>query len=204
VGRRLVFTGHIAGVGTGAGVRMVIGSWSESPFGRFADVMVEAADGERTLLAPTGEIAEFVSTTYTFDRTELGPIVAAHDDDQLTVTAPELEVTATLGGPAQFDRLLRLVPAPLATAPAWLRLIDPVASRLVKGVRTAGSAGHGRREFYGVRGTRRITAIEGTFRGAEFGGLAPLDPPVRFGFSSAPATPQLVSVTTTIVLPNGR
>ena len=39
-GRRLTFTGHIAGVGTGAGVRMVIGSWLESPFGRFADVMV--------------------------------------------------------------------------------------------------------------------------------------------------------------------
>ena len=35
---RLVFTGHIAGFGTGSGVRMVVGSWRESPFGRFADV----------------------------------------------------------------------------------------------------------------------------------------------------------------------
>lgn len=72
--RRLVFSGHIAGFGTEAGVRMVVGAWEESPFGRFADVMVESADGERTLLAPTSVIAEFVSQTYTFDRIELGEV----------------------------------------------------------------------------------------------------------------------------------
>ena len=49
---RLVFGGHIAGLGTTSGVRMVIGMWSESPFGRFADVMVETADGQRTPAGP--------------------------------------------------------------------------------------------------------------------------------------------------------
>ena len=93
------------------------------------------------------------------------------------------------------------MPPRLATAPAWLRAIDPVASRLITGVRTAGSAGNGRREYYGVRRTRRIAAVDGRFRGVDLGGLAPLDPPVRFGFSSAPAAPQMVSVTTTIDLP---
>jgi hypothetical protein len=53
-----------------------------------------------------------------------------------------------------------------------------------------------------VRRTRRIAAIDGTFRDADLGGLAPLDPPVRFGFSSAPTTPQMVSVTTTIDVPD--
>ena len=110
-------------------------------------------------------------------------------------------MSGELGGPAQFDWLLRLVPPRLATAPTWLRAIDPVASRLVRGVRTAGSAGNGRREYYGVRRTRRIAAVDGSFRGVDLGGLAPLDPPVRFGFSSAPAAPQMVSVTTTIDLP---
>ena len=198
---RLVFTGRIAGVGTTSGVRMVIGSWAKSPFGRFADVMVETADGERALLAPTAEVAEFVSTTYEFDRIEIGAVAAEHTPDGFTVTAPGLAVTGFLGGPAQFDWLLRLVPPPLARAPFWLRAIDPVASRLVAGVRTAGSAGHGRREYYGVRRTRSIAAIDGTFCGVALGGLAPLEPPVRFGFSSAPATPQMVSVTTTIDLP---
>ncbi|WP_246182886.1 hypothetical protein [Mycolicibacterium grossiae] len=198
---RLVFTGHIAGFGTGSGVRMVVGSWRESPFGRFADVMVETADGTRTLLAPNDEVAEFVSGTYSFDRVVLGDVTVVHHVDGFTVAAPELEVRATLGGPAPFDWLLRLVPPRLSREPWWLRAIDPVAARLVAGVRTAGSAGNGRREYYGVRRTRRIAAVAGSFRGAPLGGVARLDPPVRFGFSSAPPTPQLVSVTTTIDMP---
>ncbi|MEA2870018.1 MAG: hypothetical protein QOE39_4733 [Bradyrhizobium sp.] len=180
---------------------MVAGSWLSSPFGQFADVMVEAADGERVLLAPSTEVAEFVSSTYSFDRTEIGRVVSTHSSNGFTVSGPGLSVTGSLGGPAPFDWLLRLVPPRIATAPSWLRVIDPVASRLVPGVRTAGSAGNGRREYYGVRRARHVTTIEAVFRGADLGGLAPLDPPVRFGFSSAPSTPQLVSVTTTIDLP---
>jgi hypothetical protein len=180
---------------------MVVGSWLTSPFGQFADVMVEAADGERVLLAPSTEVAEFVSSTYSFDRIEIGRVVASHSSTGFTVSGPGLSVTGGLGGPAPFDWLLRLVPSPIATAPSWLRAIDPVASRLVPGVRTAGSAGNGRREYYGVRRARHVATIEAVFRGVDLGGLAPLDPPVRFGFSSAPSTPQLVSVTTTIDLP---
>jgi hypothetical protein len=201
VGERLTFTGHIAGVGTGAGVRMVVGSWLKSPFGRFADVMVETADGRRILLAPTEEVAEFVSATYDFDSVEVGSVDVEHTEDGFSVTAPGLAVDGRLGGPARFDGLLRVVPGRLATAPAWLRIVDPVAARLIPGVRTAGSAGNGRREYYGVRRSRLIAAVEGAFRGVDLNGLAPLDPPVRFGFSSAPSTPQMVSVTTTIDLP---
>ena len=195
---RLVFRGDIAGVGTTSGVRLVIGTWRESPLGSFADVMVEDAAGVRTLLAPTAEVAEFVSETYTFDHVELGPVDSVITADGFTLTAPGLDLTATLGGPAPFDWLLRLVPAPLSAAPAWLRVINPIASLLVPGVRTAGTAGHGRREYYGVRRTRLIASVTGTFRGADLGGLTPLQPPVNFGFSSAPPTPQLVAVTTTI------
>ena len=180
---------------------MVVGSWATSPFGVFADVMVETRDGERILLAPTSDIAEFVSQTYTFDRIELGAVDVRHTADDFRVTAPGLAVSARLGGPAPFDWLLRLVPPMLSRAPAWLRLINPVASTLVSGVRTAGSAGNGRREYYGVRRTRLITAVDGTFDGDDVGGLAALHPPVRFGFSSAPSMPQWVSVTTTIDLP---
>ena len=180
---------------------MVVGFWCDSPFGTFADVMVENDDAHRTLLAHSEDVAEFVSATYSFDSTELGPVTAALGSDALTVSAPVLQVTARLGGPAPFDWLLRAVPGRLATAPTWLRLIAPVAAVLVHGVRPAGSAGNGRREYYGVRRTRRIASISGTFRGADLGGLTPLSPPVNFGFSSAPRTPQLVSVTSTMDLP---
>lgn len=199
--QRLVFSGYIAGLGTEAGVRMVVGSWEQSPFGTFADVMVETADGNRTLLAPNPGVAEFVSDTYRFDRIEIGRVSAVHAADGFTLAAPGLELSVRLGEPGPYNWLLRSVPGRIATAPTWLRAIDPVAARLMPGVRTAGSAGKGRREYYGVRRTRLITSIAGTFRGADLGGVAPLTPPVRFGFSSAPPTPQMVSVTTTIDVP---
>ncbi len=197
----MVFTGHIAGFGTAAGVRLVIGVWPMSPFGSFADGMVQTARDERILLAPDKRIADFVASTYQFDRVELGPVDAALTADRLAVTAPGLDVEVTIGGPAPIDRLLRLVPGRLATAPWWLRAIDPVAARIVAGVHTAGSAGNGRREYYGVRRSRCIAAVAGSFAGRDLGCVAPLLPPVGFGFSSAPPAPQIVAVTTTIDLP---
>jgi hypothetical protein len=196
---RHVFTGHIAGLGTESGVRFVIGTWQTSPLGAFTDVMVAQADGERVLVAPTGEVADFVSSTYQFDRVEVTPVDATLSADRLTVHSPLLDVEVGIGGPAPLDRLLRLVPPKLAVAPWWLRAIDPVAARIVRGVHTAGTAGNGRREFYGVRRSRRVVSVSGRYRGADLGALTRLDPPVDFGFASAPATPQIVAVTTTII-----
>ena len=56
------FRGAIAGVGSTSGVRVVVGRWDESPYGAFADVMVETVSGHRVLLAPTAEVADFVAT----------------------------------------------------------------------------------------------------------------------------------------------
>lgn len=199
--QRLVFSGHIAGFGSTAGVRLVVGTWTRSPFGAFADVMVQTGSDERILLAPTARVADFVASTYRFDRVEVGPVTAELSADTLSVTAPGLVLDVVLGGPAPLDRLLRLVPARLATEPWWLRAIDPIASRLVPGVHTAGSAGNGRREYYGVRRSRLIETVRGSFAGSDLGAVAPLAPPVGFGFSSAPPTPQIVSVSTTIDTP---
>lgn len=198
---RTRFGGHIAGFGTEAGIRFVVGIWHSSPFGGFADVMVQNADAVRTLLAPDERVAEFVASTYSFDAVRVGAVTAELTADRLTIGAPGLDVTARLGGPARFDALLRLVPPALARAPWWLRLINPVAGALLPGVHTAGSAGNGRREYYGVRRTRRIETVSGSFDGTALGGLADLYPPVAFGFSSAPVDPQLASVTTTIDMP---
>lgn len=200
-GQRFVFTGHIAGLGTESGVRLVIGRWPVSPFGSFADVMVQTADDERILLAPSAEVADFVAATYQFDRIELGEVTADLTADRLTVGAPGLDLTVSIGAPAPLDRLLRLVPARLATAPWWLSAINPIAALIVPGVRTAGSAGNGRREYYGVRRSRRVVGASGTFDGRDLGSLTALLPAVSFGFSSAPPDPQIVSVTTTIDMP---
>ncbi len=195
----MVFTGHIAGFGTGAGIRMVVGTWASSPLGAFTDAMVQTPE-ERILIAPSSEVAEFVGSTYRFDRVVVGPVDADLSASRLVVTCPGLDVEVSIGSRAPIDRLLRLVPGRLATAPWWLRAIDPVAGLLVRGVHTAGTAGNGRREYYGVRGSRLISAVTGSFGGRDLAGVAPLAPPVGFGFSSAPPTPQIVAVTTTIDL----
>lgn len=197
----LRFDGHIAGFGSTAGIRMVIGTWTQSPFGAFTDAMVQTGDGRRTLVAPSVEIGEFVSSTYHFDDVAVQPVTAEWSADALSVVAADVDVDVTIGGAGPYDRLLRLVPASLSRQPWWLRAIDPVAARLVPGVHTAGTAGNGRREFYGVRRSRLITAVRGRFGGVDLGALARLEPAVQFGFASAPATPQLVTVTTTITEP---
>jgi hypothetical protein len=74
VGARQRFRGRIAGVGSTSGVRVVVGWWHESPFGPFADAMVERADGHRLLVAPTEQVAALVSTTYVFDEIRVEPV----------------------------------------------------------------------------------------------------------------------------------
>ena len=65
------------------------------------------------------------------------------------------------------------------------------------GVRTRGRAG-GREEFYGATDQHAIVSLAGRFDDTGLGDLAPVRPPVRFGFSSAPARPSLTRVVTTV------
>lgn len=198
------FRGRIAGVGSTSGVRVVVGWWHESPFGGFADAMVERADGHRVLLAPTAEVADLVSTTYTFDEVRIEPVevAAAHGDGwarSWVVSAPSLSLRVEVGGRTALGRVLRLVPAPVAASPAFATLADPVARVVLRGVRTRGVARPGRREYYGATDMRAVTSMSGTFDGTDLGHLAPVDPPCRFGFSSTPRRPAVTTVTTTIV-----
>ncbi|QHC67789.1 hypothetical protein GSU68_15245 [Rathayibacter sp. VKM Ac-2759] len=201
--RRLRFSGRIAGFGTASGTRVVLGMWERTPLGPFADAMIEDPGGHRLLIAPSPEAADLIAATYSFDEVRIAPVAWRRIDGGLSLTAGPLAVTLRLGGLTPLGRLLRVVPRALAEHPAWLTAISPVASLLVRGVRTAGSAGNGRREYYGVRAIRRVLAVDAALDGGGLGPLGPLSPPVRFGFSSAPATPAIVDVTTTIVLPRG-
>ena len=195
----LRFHGRIAGFGTGSGVRLVVGMWPRSPLGSFADVMVEQPDGHRILLAPSQAVADFVGATYEFDEVRIVPVTYRMRGREISVDAGSLEAWFTIGDISWLGRLLRLVPKGLATRPGWLRLIDPIARVLVPGARTAGSAGQGRREYYGVTSARSITGVTARWNGDDLGGLTRLHPPVTFGFGSAPASPHIVEVTTTIV-----
>ncbi|NHA66534.1 hypothetical protein [Phycicoccus flavus] len=200
------FRGRIAGVGSTSGTRVVVGWWTESPFGGFADVMVEGADGHRVLLAPTEEVAELVATTYTFDEVRIEPVevLAGWADGDAEPqswgpSSPSVSLTVEVGARTGLGRLLRAVPRPVAESPAFATLADPVARLVLDGVRTRGVARAGRREYYGATDVHAVTAMHGSFDGADLGALAPVDPPCRFGFSSTPRRPSVTSVTTTIV-----
>ncbi len=197
---RLRFDGWIAGVGTSSGTRLVVGHWPRSPFGAFSDVMVEHPDGERVLLAPTRRIADFVAATYRFDRIEVAPVTVTAAGDRLLVEAGPLRLRLRTGRRTALGLLLSAVPAPLVRSPVWAALCDVPARLLMPGVRTLGRAGPGRREWYGARDLRPVVAADAELDGADLGALAPLDPPVAFGFGSAPRRPSLVRVTTTVEL----
>jgi hypothetical protein len=193
---RLRFDGEILGVGSTSGTRVVVGRWARSPFGSFADVMVQLSGGHRLLLAPTAQVAAFVAGTYTFDEVREVPVTVT---DGWHVTAGPLDLRVTLGGRPPLGRLLRAVPPPLARLPAWAAVTDLPARAL--GMRTRGSAGSGRTEWYGAQDLRTITALSGTWDGDPLGDLAPVRPPVTFGFASVPAAGGLTRVTTTVRVP---
>ncbi|WP_128377207.1 hypothetical protein [Streptomyces cavernae] len=194
------FDGWIAGMGTSSGTRIVLGHWQRSPFGPFSDVMAERPDGNRLLLAPTQQTADFISGTYVFDTVRVVPVDVSVKDDTWTVTAGPLDLRFTTGRRRLLGLVLHAVPGVLARSPAWSALTDPPARLLLPGVRTRGSAGGGRREWYGARDLRPIRAVSASWEGADLGAMAPVEPPVLFGFGSVPRNPAVTRVTTVVAL----
>jgi hypothetical protein len=199
VGKRWIFDGHIAGIGTGSGLRAVVGVWQESPFGPFADIMLQHPSGHRLLLAPRPDIARFIADTYSFDEVRVLPVSARLLPGELDVDAGPLSIRAHVGRRTVLGRALRAVPRRLAVHPRWLGAVSPLAALAAPGARTSGSAGSGRREYYGVSDLHSVAAAVVRFEGNDAGRLAPVHPPVTFGFSSVPPRPSLARVRTTVV-----
>lgn len=192
------FRGTITGLGTTSGTRVVIGDWLDSPFGAFADVMVERADGTRILLAPTPEVADFVSSTYAFDEVVQTAVDVRRERRWVHVHAGPLVVQAQLGRRTLLGWLLRLVPMSVATHPGWLTLLAPIAQRVMPGVRVRGSAGGERQEWYGATDLHGVVVATASWDGLDLGTLARVEPPTRFGFSSTPPRPTRVTLVTTV------
>ena len=193
---RLRFGGHIAGVGSTSGVRVVVGRWADTPMGAFADAMVERPDGHRVLLAPDQDVADFVAATYSFDEIRVEPFAVTAD---WQVRSASLHLDLVPGRRTALGVLLRLVPDRVATATWWCSLTDVVARVLLRGVRTRGDTGE-RREWYGALDHHGVVTASGRFEGVDLGALAPVTPAPRFGFSSTPARPSVTRVVTTIEL----
>lgn len=192
------FDGTITGVGTASGTRVVLGAWTDTPFGPVTDVMIERRDGHRVLVAPSAELGRFIADTYGFDEVRVEPVSLACDGALWTLAATTVRLHILFGGRTGLGRLLRVVPRPLARARWWARLLDPVAARLRPGVHLIGTAGNGREERYCALDEHRVTGARVVLDGVDQGRLSAVDPPVRFGFGSTPTRPSRVRVTSVV------
>lgn len=197
------FEGAIAGIGSTSGVRVVVGRWERSPLGSFADAMVAEASGRRVLLAPSQDVADFVAATYSFDEVRIEP-VGVEGETRWRVRSRSLILDLELGHRTTLGRLLRAVPTAVGTSPAWCAVTDPVARVVMRGVRTRGSAGNGRREWYAATDHHVLRSATGSYDGVDLGALRPVSPEPGFGFSSTPARPSVTSLVTTVELPGAR
>jgi hypothetical protein len=160
--------------------------------------MTEASDGVRTLLAPSVAVRDYVAATYRFDETSVVPVTVERTATHLRVDAGRLQATVAIGTRTAIGRVLRALPSRVTRSAEWATLVDPVARVVMPGVRTRGSAGAGRREWYGAVDVHALDAADGEWDGHGLGGVADVLPPVRFGFGSTPRRPALVDLTTTV------
>lgn len=178
---------------------MVVGDWASSPLGAFTDVMVATADGRRILLAPDDAVADYVAGTYVFDEVVRCSVLLTDSATYWRLEAGPLSCRIGIGPRTATGWALSCVPAPIARSWIFAALADPIARRVHPGVRTRGSAGRGRREYYGAQDQLAVTWLSGTWGGDDLGALADVAPAPRFGFSSTPRVPSLTRVTTTVV-----
>lgn len=196
------FHGHIAGAGTSGGTRLVLGCWSRTPHGPFSDVMIAHPDGRRELLAPDEWVADFVASTYEFDDVRIAPVhvqrTGTAQDSTWHVAAGPLSWDFTVGARDPLGYALRAVPAPIGRTLTFARASDVLARRIMPGVRTVGTAGNDRLEWYSASDLHRLSESTATWDGATLGALTDMTPPPDFGFSSTPRTPSLTALTSTV------
>ena len=199
------FVGCIAGAAFASGDAVVVGSWRASPFGQFVDVMWVRPDGHRLLLAPTAAVGAYVSALYAFDEVVVVAVRGGWDGYAVAVESGPLRVRMLVGKRDFRSGLFALRPRALRESPAWITLEDrlarPVVGRLIggaQGVRAAGIAPGGQREFYGIADYRGVAAATLTVGGRDAGGLRDLPADLGIGLSSFPTAPAVVHVTTLV------
>lgn len=170
--------------------------------------MVQDGNGVRTLLAPDEWVTGFVSSTYSFDQVLQVPVTlhrtgtGAHS--RWNVSAGPLRWEFIMGGRTALGHVLRSIPAPLGRTRSFARVTDAVAQRVMPGVRTLGSAGGGRTEWYAARDLHHLVESTAEWNGADLGSLTEIDPPAEFGFSSTPRAPSLTALTSTVRVPTAQ
>ena len=199
------FVGCIAGAAFASGDAVVVGAWRESPFGQLVDVMWVRDDRRRVLLAPTAEAGRYVGSLYSFDEVVEVPIEGGWDGHAVAVCAGPLRVRMETNPRDARSWLFAARPRVLRRSAAWISLEDrlarPWVGRIIggaEGVRAAGVAPGGQREFYGIEDYRTVAAAGLAVDGADAGALCDLPSDLGIGLSSFPTRPAVVHVATLV------
>lgn len=203
------FTGCIAGASFASGDTVVVGAWRQSPFGQIVDVMWVHPRRGRILLAPTSEVAAYVAGLYSFDEVLVAPIEGGWDGHAVAVCAGPVRVRMLAGARDARSWLFAARPKLLRQSPRWITLEDRIARPFVgriiggaDGVRAAGVAPGGQREFYGIADYRGVAHAVLSVDGQDAGDLRDLPRNLGIGLSSFPARPAVVHVTTLVEAPD--
>jgi hypothetical protein len=199
-----VLVGRITGVGfavggvarTGAAPphRFVVGEWSASPIGPFADLMWARPDGRRILVVASTAVGRFITAVYAFDEVVVDAnLVIDGGRRQQRVRAADVALDLDLG---------RAVPFPPRPDVVTERIEAPIAHRLL-GVETFGVSPSGVEELYRARRLRRVRSGTATVHGAPLLGPLPPTPAVGFGFSEPPPFPSVTEVSPRLFDPTG-
>lgn len=199
------FAGCIAGAAFASGDTVVVGAWRESPFGQIVDVMWVHPDRGRILVAPTEDVGAYVGGLYSFDEVQVVPIRGGWDGRAVAVSAGPLRVRMLAGRRDLRSWLFAVRPRVLRESPRWIALEDRIARPWVgrviggaEGVRAAGIAPGGQREFYAIADYRGVEDAVLTVDGQDAGGLRDLPADLGIGLSSFPTRPAVVHVTTLV------
>ena len=174
--------GSITSVGFASGHRFVVGHWSESPIGDFADIMWARPDGSRVLLAAE-EAVDFVTSVYPFDEARARAVFAAVEVRRLTVRAGGLRLSLELGRfVVPFPPRPRLVTG----------TVENVCANALLGVRTHGISPTGAAEWYRARSLQWVSHGSGSLHGEDLGSMGTVRRPLGFGFTDPPRRPSRV------------
>ncbi len=199
------FVGCLSWAAFASGDAVIVGAWRESPFGQFVDVMWVRPDGVRTLVAPNPEVGAYVAGLYSFDEVVSADIRGGWDGGALAVEAGPLRVRLVADRRDARSWLFGLRPRRLRRSPRWIavedRLARPFVGRVIggaEGVRAAGVAPGGQREYYGVEDYRPVRDATLQVEGADAGAVKDLPPELGIGLSGFPRRPAVVNVATLV------
>jgi uncharacterized membrane protein len=185
-----VFKGRITSSGFSSGDRIVVGAWNESPFGEFTDIMWAKPDGQRVLIAPNQEVADYVDAMYSFDQIEIQDINIKHGENNLSVDCNSMKLEF------EWNRGFRI---PFKRSLFFIATVELFFAKLFFGTRTHGVTKNHRKEWYAIDRVSKITNAEALISGQNLGRMSSMSEPCKFGFSEAPKKPSSCEVRTHIL-----